>query len=157
MILIPNVSFLLTELEVFLNIVDEAATRLKKRLDLVYGQQKDDDGRKFSGLHETVLPLCAVARSIFNQLRKATSKKACRKHVDSDAASRFGGRTDGRISLYHWDGYAPSALVAAIPPVRLLQDTVADHIDVHGTARVSPVRDLIDWILVLLGWYRLYR
>ena len=53
----PSGAFLLAELEVLLNIVGEAATRLKKRLDLVYGQRKDKDGRKFSGLHETVLPL----------------------------------------------------------------------------------------------------
>ena len=40
----PNSAFLLTELEIRLNIVGEAATRLKKRLDLVYGQRKDKDG-----------------------------------------------------------------------------------------------------------------
>ena len=40
----PSGAFLLAELEVLLNIVGEAATRLKKRLDLVYGQRKDKDG-----------------------------------------------------------------------------------------------------------------
>ena len=58
-ILMPTGACTVAELEVLLDIVGEAATRLKKRLDLIYGQRKDDDGRKFSGLHETVLPLCS--------------------------------------------------------------------------------------------------
>jgi len=60
-----------TELEVLLDIVGEAATRLKKRLDLICGQ-RIYDGKRFSGLHETVLPLCSKARSIFDQLRNTT-------------------------------------------------------------------------------------
>ena len=52
--MIPNGAFSVTELQVLLDFVGEAATRLRKRLDLIYGQQKDDDERKFSGLHETV-------------------------------------------------------------------------------------------------------
>ena len=61
-ILMPNGAFSVTELEiqVLLNIVVEAATRLRKRLDLIYGQRIDGDGRKFSGLHEAVLRLAAV-------------------------------------------------------------------------------------------------
>ena len=98
MILMPNGAFLLTELEVLLNIVGEAATRLKKRLDLLYGQRKDKDGRKFSGLHETVLPLSAAARSIFDQQRKASSRKASKKREESGDASQLDGRPDGRIT-----------------------------------------------------------
>ena len=39
----------------------------------------------------------------------------------------------------------------------LLQDTVANHNDQHGTAHVSPAQDLIDWVSVLLEWYCLYQ
>ena len=39
----------------------------------------------------------------------------------------------------------------------LLQDTVADHNDLNGTSYVSPAQEMIDWVLVLLEWYRLYR
>ena len=39
----------------------------------------------------------------------------------------------------------------------LLQDTVTDHNDLHGTSHVSPAQEMIDWVLVLLEWYRLYR
>ena len=39
----------------------------------------------------------------------------------------------------------------------LLQDTVVEHNELHGTAHVSPAQDLINWILVLLKWYGLYR
>ena len=35
--------FLFTELEVLLAMVGAAATRLKQRLDLIYGNQSDDD------------------------------------------------------------------------------------------------------------------
>ena len=87
-----NGAFLVTELEVLLNIVVEAATRLKKRLDLICGQQKDDDGRKFSGLNETELLLCTKARSIFDQLQNTSSKKASCQRVDSGAAGLFGCR-----------------------------------------------------------------
>jgi hypothetical protein len=61
--------------------VGAAAVKLKKRLDLIYGQRKDDDGRKFSGLHETVLPMSSITRSIFDQLRKTTTGRASKKRV----------------------------------------------------------------------------
>ena len=77
----------LTELEVFLNMVGTAAVRLKGRLDLIYGHRRDVDGRRFSGLHETVLPLCSVARSIFDQLRNSTTKKASKKRVQEGAGT----------------------------------------------------------------------
>ena len=51
----PTGACTVAELEGLLDIVGAAATRLKKRLDLIYGQRKDDDGTKFGGLHETVL------------------------------------------------------------------------------------------------------
>ena len=151
------VPFSVTELEVLLNIVDEAATRLKKRLDLIYGQRTHDYGRKFSSLHETVQQLCSrarSARSIFDQFRNTSSKKASRKRVDSGAASRFGGRPDGRIT-----GMDMHHLLVLLPFLLfdLLQDTVIEHNELHGTAHVSPAQDLINWILVLLEWYRLYR
>ena len=105
----PDYALLMTELEVLLNTVGAAATRLKARLNLIYGQRKGDDGRLFSGLHETILPLCCKARSIFDQLRNSTTKKASKKRVDSGAATSR--RED------HWDGYAAPAPVAAIPPL----------------------------------------
>ena len=48
-------------------------------------------------------------------------------------------------------------LLLPFPLFDLLQDTVAEHNELHGTAHVSPAQDLINWILVLLEWYRLYR
>ena len=67
-ILMPTGACTVAELEVLLDIVGEAATRLKKRLDPIYGQRKDDDGRKFRGLHETVLQRCSKTRSILDQV-----------------------------------------------------------------------------------------
>ena len=67
------------ELEKVLNMVGEVATRLKNRLDMIYGSRKDTNERMFSGAHETVLPLCSSARSIFNQLRNTTTRKASKR------------------------------------------------------------------------------
>ena len=52
--------FLFTELEVLIAMVGAAATRLKQRLDLIYGNRSDDNGRKFSGAHETVVNFQSV-------------------------------------------------------------------------------------------------
>ena len=141
---------MVSELEVLLKIVGEAATRLKRRLDLIYGQRNDHDGRKFSGLHETVLPLCTKARSIFDQIRNTSSKKASRQSIDSGAACRFVGRPDGRIT-----GMDMRHLLLLLPFLLfdLLNDKVDEHNDLHGTAHVSPAQDLINLTLVLLEWY----
>ena len=106
------------------------------------------------GLHETVVPLCSVGRSIFDHLRNATSKKASEKRVDSGAASRFGLLPEVKIT-----GMDMSHLLLLLPFLLfdLLQDTVAHQNDQHGTAHVSLMQDLIDWVLVLLEWCRMYR
>jgi len=145
---------MITELEVLLNMVGAAASRLKERLDLIYGNRSDRDGRKFSGAHETVLPLCSVARSIFNQLRNSTTGRASKKRVDSGAASRINGRPHGRIT-----GTDMRHLLLLLPFLLfdLLDDDVEEHNTLHDTHHESPAPDLIAWVLVLLEWYRLYR
>ena len=134
--------------------VGEVAIRLKIRLDLIYGSRKDTNGRMFSGAHETVLPLCSSARSIFNQLRNTTTRKASKRRVDSGAASSFHGRPNGRIT-----GMDMRHLLLLLPFLLfdLLHDEVHDHNSLHGTSYESPAADLIAWVLVLLEWYRLYR
>ena len=145
---------LMAELEVLLNMVGAAAVKLKKRLDLIYGQRKDDDGRKFSGLHETVLPMSSITRSIFDQLRNATTGKASKTRVQSGDASKFNGRPNGRIT-----GMDMRHLLLLLPFILfdLLHDEVDEHNSVHNTDYKSPAPDLIAWVLVLLEWYRLYR
>ena len=144
----------MAELEVLLNMVGAAAVKLKKRLDLIYGQRKDDDGRKFSGLHETVLPMSSITRSIFDQLRNATTGKASKTRVQSGDASKFNGRPNGRIT-----GMDMRHLLLLLPFILfdLLHDEVDEHNSVHNTDYKSPAPDLIAWVLVLLEWYRLYR
>ena len=56
---------LMAEIENLIRMLGYAATRLKERLGVIYGGRLDDHGRRFIGLHETVLPLISVARSIF--------------------------------------------------------------------------------------------
>ena len=65
---------LMAEIENVLRMIGFAATRLKGRLDMIYGSRLDDHGRRFIGLHESSMPLCSVARSIFQQLRGSTAK-----------------------------------------------------------------------------------
>ena len=55
----------MAEIENVMSMIGFAASRLKGRLDMMYGYQLDDHGRNVVGLHETVLPLCLVARSVF--------------------------------------------------------------------------------------------
>ena len=140
---------MITELEVLLNMVGAAACRLKECLDMIYGNRSDCDGR-----HETVLPLCSVARSIFNQLRKSTTGRASKKRVSSGAASKINGRPHGRIT-----GMDMRHLLLLLPFLLfdLLVDVVEEHNAQHGTGHVSPASELIAWVLVLLEWYRLYR
>jgi hypothetical protein len=142
------------ELEVILNMVGTAAARLKARLDLIYVIRQDNNGRKFSGAHETVLPLCAVARSIFDQLRNTTTRKASKARVDSGKASTFNGRPNGRIT-----GKDMRHLLLLLPFLLfdLLHDEVNEHNHQHCTDHESPALELIDWVSVLLQWYRLYR
>ena len=47
----------MAEIENVMRMIGFAATRLKGRLDMISGDRLDDHGRKFIGLHETVLPL----------------------------------------------------------------------------------------------------
>ena len=119
------------ELEKVLNMVGEVATRLKNRLDMIYGSRKDTNERMFSGAHETVLPLCSSARSIFNQLRNTTTRKASKSRVDSGAASSFSGRPNGRIT-----GMDMRHLLLLLPFLLfdLLHDEVHDHNSLHGTS-----------------------
>jgi len=134
--------------------VGAAATQLKARLDLIYGIRKDKNGRIFSGAHETLLPLCAKARSIFDQLRNTTTMKASKRRVDSGAASTFNGRPSGRIT-----GTDMRHLLLLLPFLLfdLLHDEVNEHNNQHYTDHESPASELIDWVSVLLQWYRLYR
>ena len=71
-----------------LDIVGEAATKPEKRLDLTYGQRKDDDGRKFSGLHETVFQLCSKTRSIFESKFRSAAEYVFKESLQ--AACRLG-------------------------------------------------------------------
>ena len=59
-----------TELEKLLNIIGEAANRLRARIELNYKTRIDVLGRKFCGLHDTVLPLAGAAKTIFSQTQK---------------------------------------------------------------------------------------
>ena len=134
--------------------VGTAAGRLKERLDLIYGKQTDAHARTFSVLHLTVLPLCASARSIFQQLRNSTTLKASKRRVDTGAACKVNGRPNGRIT-----GVDMRHLLLLLP--FLLFDLLHDELSVYNTDNHSdhpnPADDLIGWVLVLLEWYRLYR
>ena len=134
--------------------VGAAAVRLKRRLDLIYGQRKDDDGRKFCGLHETVLPMSSITRSIFDQLRNTTTGRASKRRVQSGDACKINGRPNGRIT-----GVDMRHLLLLLPFLMfdLLHDEVDQHNSVHSTDYKSPAPDLIGLVLVLLEWYRLYR
>ena len=87
----------MAEIENVMKLIGFAATRSKRRLDMIYGDRLDDHGRKFIGLHETALLLCSVARSVFQQLRGSTAKKS-RQPAITGTAPKINGRPNGRIT-----------------------------------------------------------
>ena len=138
------------ELEAVLGSLGAAAAGLKARLDLIYGMRTDEWGRQFNGLHETVLPLCGSARSIFQQLRGSTSKRS----RDVGSSAKINGKPSGRIT-----GVDMRHLLLLLPFLLfdLLHSEVIEFNQLHDTHHVSPAQKLIAWVLVLLDWYRLYR
>jgi hypothetical protein len=80
MISILDVKQSITELKKMLNIVGEAACRLRARIELNYQTRIDVLGRKFCGLHDTVLPLALVAKTIFQQLRQRYGRSKKKKN-----------------------------------------------------------------------------
>ena len=150
-----------TELEKFLNIIGEAANRLRARIELNYKTRIDVLGRKFCGLHDTVLPLAGVAKTIFQQLRKRYGRSKRKQQTNdegvqegADEAPKINGSPLGRIT-----GVDMRHLLLLLPFLLfdLLFDEVNDHNEKYGTNHSSPANDLIALVLVLLEWYRLYR
>ena len=82
-----------SEIERVMNMVGAAATMLKGRLDMIYDVQSTEDGRVFSGLHDTLLPMSSKTRSVFQQLRGSKSKgKKKSKAADANA-----GKISGQV------------------------------------------------------------
>ena len=136
-----------------MRIIGSAATRLKQRLDMIYGMRTDDQGRKFIGVHETVLPLCSVARSVFQQLRGTTAKKSKQPAADG-AAPKIGGRPNGRMS-----GVDMGHLLLLLPFLLfdLLEDEIQQYNTSHGASLINPCHQLISLTIAVLEWYHLYR
>jgi hypothetical protein len=156
---------MLAAVEVLLNKIGAAATKLKVRLDMIYAVRHDCHDRTLSGLHDTVLPLCSSARSIFQQLRSSTAKKS-KKPKPSAAAVSAGeeeagvsqklitGRPNGRIT-----GVDMRHLLLLLP--FLLFDLMHEEIREYNTSNhasiENPAHALITVVLTLLEWYHLYR
>ena len=124
------------ELEAVLGSLGAAAAGLKARLDLIYGIRTDEWGRRFNGLHDTVLPLCGSARSIFQQLRGSTSKRS--RNVGSSPT--INGRPNGSIT-----GVDMRHLLLLLPYLLfdLLHSEVSGFNQLHDTHHVSPAQKLI--------------
>lgn len=141
-----------------MNIVGAAAAKLKKRLDMIYQQRSDADGRLFSGLHDTLLPMRSKTRSIFQYLRGSnTSKSKSKRSQDSDAASKEGSMS-GKIPCVI-TGVDLRHLLLLLPFLLfdLLDDEIQDYNQKNGTQLVNPAHELIKFVLLLLEWYHLYR
>ncbi len=141
-----------------MNIVGAAAAKLKKRLDMIYQQRSDADGRLFSGLHETLLPMRSKTSSIFQYLRGSNrSKRKSKRSQDSDAASKEGSMS-GKIPCVI-TGVDLRHLLLLLPFLLfdLLDDEIQDYNQKNGTQLVNPAHELIKFVLLLLEWYHLYR
>ena len=131
--------------------------KIRKRLDKIYTQRSDADGRVFSGLHDTLLPMGSKTRSIFQQLRGSrTSNKRSKRTQDSDAAGNeasMSGRIAGVIT-----GVDLCHLLLLLPFLLfdLLDDEIQDYNQKNGTQLVNPALELIKFVLLLLEWYHLF-
>ena len=162
---------MLAAVEVLLNSIGAAATELKARLDMIYEVRQYHNDRQFSGLHDTVLPLCSAARSIFQQLRSSTAKKSKRSApkksrnpsaaaaADADAAGTddrklITGRPNGRIT-----GVDMRHLLLMLPFLLfdLMHEEISEYNSSNQTSIENPAHALITLVLTLLEWYHLYR
>ena len=135
---------------------------LKARLDMIYEVKTDGDGRNFSGLHETLLPLAATTRRIFQQLRGTSAKKSKKVQAKASVAGAapdagikaINGAPIGRIT-----GMDMRHLLLLLPFLLfdLLDDEISSHNSKHGSHLSGPARVLISVVLALLEWYHLYR
>ena len=127
---------------------------------MIYAVQTDGDDRSFSGLHETLLPLAAVTRTIFQQLRGTKVKKSKRRKASvagaaaPDAGLKINGSLIGRIT-----GVDMRHLLLLLPFLLfdLLDDEISNHNTRSGADHSGPARVLISVVLALLEWYHLYR
>ncbi len=88
------------DIEMVMNIIGAAAPRLKARLDLMYDSEvcEDGDGRLFSSLHETLLPLCSISRSVFQQLHGSRTKQSKRPKAPAAASMKISGKVGGQVT-----------------------------------------------------------
>jgi len=146
-----------TELERAMNIVGAAAAKLKRRLDMIYAIRSESaaDGRKFSGLHDTLLPMASATRSIFQMLRgSSTHKKKNSAASASKKQESMSGKILGKIT-----GVDLRHLLLLLPFLLfdLLDDEIQHFNQINGTDLVNPAHVLIKFVLLLLEWYHLYR
>jgi hypothetical protein len=148
----------LTELERVMNIVGAAAAKIKKRLDMIYARRSDADGRKFSGLHDTLLPMASKTRSIFQQLRGSNkSKISTKRSQGSDAAGKEGSMSGKIMGVITGVDLRHLLLLLPFLLFDLLDDEIQNYNLRNGTQLVNPAHELIKFVLLLLEWYHLYR
>ena len=141
-----------------MHIIGAAAAKLKKKLDMIYEVRSDASGRKFSGLHDTLLPMATKTRSIFQQLSGSKSKSSKRQQgSDASAAAKqasMSGKIVGSIT-----GTDLRHLLLLLPFLLfdLLDEEIKIYIQQHGADLVNPCHELIKLVLLLLEWYHLYR
>ena len=139
-----------------MSIIGAAAAKLKQRLDMIYAARSDDNGRIFSGLHDTLLPLAAKTRCIFQQLRGSSSKSSKRAQEPAEAGKQasMSGKISGQIT-----GVDLRHLLLLLPFLLfdLLDDEINNYNWRNGAQLVNPCHVLIKFVLLLLEWYHLYR
>ena len=119
-----------------MNIIGSAATLLKALLDLIYEIREDGDGRVFSGLHETLLPLSSMSRSVFQQLRGSRTKRSKRPKganvnpAGAAASMKISGQVGGQVT-----GVDLRHLLLLLPFLLfdLLDKEIEDYNESHGT------------------------
>ena len=137
-----------------MNMVGAAATMLKGRLDMIYDVQSKEDGRVFSGLHDTLLPMSSKTRSVFQQLRGSKSKGKKKSKAADANAGKISGQVMGTVT-----GADLRHLLLLLPFLLfdLMDDVINEYNTANNTNLINPVHELIKLVLLLLEWYHLFR
>jgi hypothetical protein len=91
-------------------------------MDMIYEVRSVADGRVFSGLHDTLLPLETKIRSIFQQFRNFRGSNKTKAKTKKSKAPEDAEKRRKRVNVRqncgsnHWIRPDPLAVVASVSP-----------------------------------------
>ena len=135
--------------------IGAAAIKLRKLLDLNYESTNDYLGRTFCGLHDTVLPQCSKAQSVFQQLCNCiiditkNGRRTKQRTDDAAPGPQINGRPNGRVTRVDQRHLLLSLLLPFLL-LDLLHDEVQEFNGKEGSHHVSTASKPMILVLAVL-------